>query len=535
MKIAKIIIKNFRSIQEVAIDPQNFNVFVGQNNHGKTNFVEAVHWFYLGGGNIDQIKNAKAKGGDDFSVELVFSGVQEGLPQISLEKNQVSLSKILGSSDEMRIRRVSSKPKERHIYHPETDEWKKQPCGADSAFNNCMPRFEFVEATKNFKDVGNYKSTSPIGKMLGGVLNEILLKDEEYKAFREQFDKLFSAESSGIQQQLQKLSSEVCGHLTKQFPDCSSVDFQVKEPAFDDLLKNFETKVDDGISTTAEEKGDGMQRALMLSIIKTYADQRRTDDIGRSFIFFIDEAELHLHPSAQRQLKTALLELTADGHDQVFINTHSSVLITDDDQQAVFKVQKDAVGESQVEKISSPAEKHQVVFELLGGSPADILLPANFLIVEGPSEEALLRTLIRRFYSDKPEIQIIAAGGDDEQERKIYAAVDNLLATLARRPIYRNKLVILFDQPRGEEKLQRFNRFKSDHSHLVNNDQLFELNTQTLEEYYPQEVREMFPEIRRKTKLAKKIGQAITQEQFESEMPIIFHALEKCWAHAYQD
>lgn len=535
MRISRIIIKKFRSIQKISVSPEAFNVFVGRNNHGKTNFIEAVQWFYYGGGDVSQIKNAKAPADEDFSVELVFSGVKKGLPQISLEKNQISLSKILGEVDEMRIRRVSSKPKERQIYHPESNEWKKQPCGADPAFNNCIPRFEFVEATQSFKDVGNYKSTSPIGKMLGGVLNEVLLQDEEYKAFREQFDKLFSAESSGIQKQLTKLSSEVCGHLTKQFPDCSSVDFQVKQPAFDDLLKNFETKVDDGISTTAEEKGDGMQRALMLSIIKTYADQRRTDDIGRSFIFFIDEAELHLHPSAQRQLKNALLELTSDGHDQVFINTHSSVLITDDDQQTVFKVQKDSVGESQIEPICNAVEKHQVVFELLGGSPADILLPANFLIVEGQSEEALLRAIVKRFYSDKPEIQVVVAGGDDEQERKIYAAIDNLLATLGRRPIYRNKLVILFDKPKGDEKQKRFAQFKLDQHHLVKNEQLFELDTETLEEYYPQVVRDLFPAIKNKTKLAKKIGDAITQEQFEQEMPIIFQSLQKCWENAYQD
>lgn len=118
-------------------------------------------------------------------------------------------------------------------------------------------------------------------------------------------------------------------NLEKQFPDCTKVKFEVTQPIFEDLLKNFETSVDDGVETLASEKGDGMQRALMLAIIQAYAEFRKqNEDIGKSFLFFIDEAELHLHPTAQRKLKNVLLEL-CEGLDQVFINTHSSVLVAD--------------------------------------------------------------------------------------------------------------------------------------------------------------------------------------------------------------
>ena len=75
MKISRIIIKNFRSIQETTVSPEAFNVFVGQNNHGKTNFIEAVQWFYSGGGDVSQIKNAEAPDDEEFLVELVFSGM----------------------------------------------------------------------------------------------------------------------------------------------------------------------------------------------------------------------------------------------------------------------------------------------------------------------------------------------------------------------------------------------------------------------------------------------------------------------------
>ena len=154
------------------------------------------------------------------------------------------------------------------------------------------------------------------------------------------------------------------------------------------MLKNFETIINDGIETKAEEKGDGMQRALMLVIIKTYSDYRENDELGKNFVFLIDEAELHLHPTAQRQLKNALIVLAENG-DQVLINTHSSVLVSDNHPiQSLFRVWKKDLATS-IDPISQN-DKPQVIFELLGGSPTDLLFPNNFLIVEGRSEFTLL-------------------------------------------------------------------------------------------------------------------------------------------------
>lgn len=108
-----------------------------------------------------------------------------------------------------------------------------------------------------------------------------------------------------------------------------------------------------------------MQRALMLAIIQAYADFRKeNEDIGKSFLFFIDEAELHLHPTAQRNLKNVLYILS-ETRDQVFINTHSSVFVADNyTNQTIFKVEKNS-GETSIQSVSD-FEKPYVVYELLG-------------------------------------------------------------------------------------------------------------------------------------------------------------------------
>ncbi len=531
MKIKTITIANYRSLRNVVLEASSFNVFVGQNNHGKTNLFEAIEWFYLGKGDINEIRHVDAKN-DEVSVEIEFSGVQEGISRITNEDNQTKLRNIVGQADTMRIRRSSSSPKDRLLLHPSSGQWKKQPTGTDSAFNNCIPRFEFVETTKNLKEVSAYKKNTPIEQMLSAVIAEKLSKDPAYAQFHEAFDKFFQGPSSGVRHTLDELSEKVRGHLALQFPDCAKVLFRIEEPSIEEFLKNYETRVDDGVETRAEEKGDGMQRALMLAIIKTHADFRREDALGREFIFFIDEAELHLHPTAQRQLKNALLELTASV-DQVFITTHSSVLIADDhSKQTIFCVEK-TDRNTAIIPVSGNL-KFDVVYNLLGGSPGDLLLPSNFLLVEGQSEKDLLDRIIARFYADQLTIQVVSAQGDHERIESNMEALNLVFKPLYGNAVYRDRLIVVCDAP-TQEKAESFRLFKARNPKLVKNGQFIELPVTQLESYYPKPWKtDEKLKSHQKRNLAKKVAKEITKEQFESDMQLHFQALQQCWTRAHK-
>lgn len=532
MKIKSIKIKNFKSLREVEVDTSSFNVFVGQNNHGKTNLFQAIEWFYTGKTDTDSFRHINAVSTDEVSVEIEFSGVKEGLERITNEDNQTKLRTFLGESDIMRVRRIATLPKERSLFHPESGQWKKAPTGADSAFNNCIPRLEFIETSKNLKEVSAYKKNTPIEQMLGAVVAEKIAKDPAYALFKTAFDAFFQGKESGVRHTLDELSGKVRDHLALQFPDCTSVFFQISEPSVDEFLKNYNTKVNDGVDTNADQKGDGMQRALMLAIIKTHADYRRQDSLGRQFIFFIDEAELHLHPTAQRQLKSALLELTASV-DQVFITTHSPVLIADDhSKQSIFRVEK-TNHETSVHPINAQS-KHDVVYKLLGGSPGDLLLPANFLLVEGESEKDLLDKLIHRFYSDKPAIQVVCVKGDHDRIDANMEALNLVFKPLYGNAVYRDKLIVLCDAP-SAEKQESFRVFKAQNAPLIKRRQFFELPVNQLESYYPASWKtDEKLKSRQKRNLAKKVAKEIPQEDFEAKMPLVFGALKRCWEKAHQ-
>src|ERR1035437_6133461 len=127
MKIKTVTVTNFRSLRSVVLEAASFNVFVGQNNHGKTNLFQAIEWFYSGKGEVAEIRHVDAGPKDEVMVEVEFVGVKDGIGRISNEDNQTKLRNIFGESDTMHVRRSSAAPRERLLLHPTTKQWKKQP------------------------------------------------------------------------------------------------------------------------------------------------------------------------------------------------------------------------------------------------------------------------------------------------------------------------------------------------------------------------------------------------------------------------
>lgn len=536
MRISGIRIHNFRSIKEADIAPADFNVFVGQNNHGKTNLFEAMEWFFEGikkGQDIRDLVFGK-DGALEMFVEVRFTGALDGAAKMKNESNRTKMLDLLGDHDDVAVLRNSADPKKRRLVVGDK-EITKLPTGFDPALNDFLPRFEYIDTKKYFEDVAKYSKGTPVAVMLSGVLTTILEGSRQYQDFQAKFQELFGSDASDVRVELDRLSNKVKAYLERQFPDCTKVAFEVNPPVFEDLLKSFDTTVNDGVETSASEKGDGMQRALMLSILQAYSDFRKErEDVGKSFLFFIDEAELHLHPTAQRHLKEVLLDLSAKG-DQVFINTHSSVLVVDDHEtQKIFKVEK-IDRETGVNEISKN-EKANIVYDLLGGTPADLLLPRNFLIVEGKSEVALLSEIIARFYSDRPDIQIVPASGDADQAERSINAIEQLFKPL-EKSLYADKVVVLLDKP---DKAATLDQFLDNHKQLKKSGQVFVLPCSNIEEYYPnrEDWRRTKEQVgtmsgHQKVQLARRVSKSITQEEFEKEMGAVYAALDKCWGVAF--
>ena len=551
MKITRIKIENFRSIKNTEFNTTDFNIAVGQNNCGKTNFFESIQFLFNGlsrGQNVSELKH-KRQTENEILVELEFSGAQQGAENMQNKTNKTKILNALNESDTVVISRSTAVDVKKRKFIVNGEE-VNPGTGFDKVLNDFLPKFEYVTTKQYYDAVAKYSKTTPMGIMLSGVLTAILQENVQYQEFQAKFRELFEDDNSEIKTEFDNVGNKVQIYLEKQFPDCTKVKFEVTAPVFDDLLKNFETTIDDGVETTAEEKGDGMQRALMLAIIQAYADFRKSnDDMGKSFLFFIDEAELHLHPTAQRKLKDVLYTLSNE-NDQVFINTHSSVFVADNfANQSILKVEK-SEGQTEFE-LTNELDKPYVVFELLGGSPSDLLLPQNFLIVEGQSEFELLTRIIKRFYADQPKIQIIKANGDINQVERTINSIEKAFIPL-NSSIYGEKTTILIDEP-SVQTAGGVKQFLDNYKALNRNGQFFQLIGRDIEQSYPNQecpiygnwkkTQEELDEVNendkriitgtKKKQLAKHVGQNITKEQFENDLSICHQALVKCWELAY--
>lgn len=531
MKISKLSVENFRSIKTANIPLDSFSIFVGQNNHGKTNLFEAIEWFYTAKLSPEELHFNKETN-LPISVEFEYVDVtDDDIEKLSSETNKTKIRNLLGEETTFIIKKNSTGDHKRFFVVGGQE--KPNPTGIDNAINEFLPRLEYVNTKITLDDVAKYKDRNPIGQMLSGVLTAIVEQSEDYRKFKQQFQKLFEDESSEVRVKLNELGADVEVYLKKQFPEGVSVRFTVNPPQFGDLLKSFDTSVNDGVATKAEDKGDGMQRAIMLSIIQAFAEFRKKQSTGSSFLFLIDEAELHLHPSAQRLLKQALQDISQS--DQVMLNTHSSVLVVDDSEhQRLFKVEK----EQKVTSISlvEDVQKIDIIYELLGGSPYDLLLPKNFLIVEGKSEYEFMTRIIKRYYSEEYKgIKVLFAGGDTVKQKETIDAVHKTLQPLVGtdNAIYKATLVVLLDKPNEQQKAN-YDLFKKGYPYLFSEGRVFELEHFSLEEYYPtpwaktaEEVEALQAEEGGKKRLAIEVSEDISKEDFETKMCIIHNALQK--------
>lgn len=533
MKIKSIKIQNYKSIKFTKISVNELNVFVGQNNHWKTNFFDAINWFFNWFDRGEDHKNIcfenNLESGKTY-IELTFTWLQDWINSMKNWSKQQALINIFNEIDEIKIRRTTEFDswKKRELYNINEDKWENL-FWTDNSWNDLLPSLEYIHTKVQLNDIWTYKSKTPISEMLGGVLLSIIEENPEYIEFKKKFDELFW-DTSEVRTKLNEVSWSVEIFLKKQFPEKSSIKFNVDIPDFWDLLKKFSTEVDDGVPTLIEEKWDWMQRAVMLAIIQAYAEFRKKSWSSKKFIFLIDEAELHLHPSAQRLLKKAFFDI-CESWEQVFVNTHSSVLVTDtNEKQFIFKVEK----ENSVTKIVETDEnmKMNVVYELLWWTPADIFLPRNFIIVEGQSELKFIERIIQRFYKDRfSNIKILFWWGDISKQKATFYAIHETYKPLMN-PVYRDRVVFLYDKPNKDNE-EGYKIFKKTHKNLFENEHLHELTEWSLEEYYPWKWKKTFEQVkemnanREKVDYAFKVAEEISQEEFEKEMCIIFNALQK--------
>ncbi len=393
MKIQKIEIRNYRSLRNVTIHPEDILALVGRNNSGKSNVIKALELFFEGTTRLvngecfydhkteepieifitfEQLSDWEREqfepwmdgdklvvgrevlciGTDSYTINnLAITKVPE--PEWLREDiiNGEKITEWWSKKDKLKINGLdfgvelgTSKPgvgKWKETVKIFLDEYRdeipweierrKNPRGYPGVLKGALPEFIHILAVRDISEEAKVAKTNPFGQLINSVLVKISgeqtdaiskqLKDIEKRLNRsEEGERII--EIKNMEVSLTKLMSELM---------YCDIEIELAMPELREVFGAAKIYADDGIRTTIETKGHGMQRSMIFTILRAYAELAHDQKAGvkaeeRTTIFAIEEPELYLHPQLQRTLMSVFRDI-AGGRDQIIYGTQSSLFV----------------------------------------------------------------------------------------------------------------------------------------------------------------------------------------------------------------
>jgi predicted ATP-dependent endonuclease of OLD family len=212
-----------------------------------------------------------------------------------------------------------------------------------------LPEIFLLPAITDYSDEIDRRSTTTVFRRLMAELSDrIIQSDPRYNELEDAILKIqtllnpdadANAENRTRLTALENAEGALLGIFRKLMPGVQSVSLNVEIEAVRDIFsKGVNIKVNDGVLTDVLDKGNGMQRSLVFSLLQMLIATTRNQDqqTKRPIILAIEEPELYIHPHSQRLIFRVLKEFSGltdatpeahSGVDQVIYTTHSPAFI----------------------------------------------------------------------------------------------------------------------------------------------------------------------------------------------------------------
>jgi len=392
MKIANIRTKNFRCLYDTDIPFENLTALVGRNGTGKSSVLKAIDVFFdvNYSGSIEDYCDKST----DNPIEIIitfkdFTSKEAELFGRYINNEQLTIIKridwIEGCANPRyytiykqipefkRIREIESKREiliavrtliesqrfeglggtfrsaeqaldilsqyeEEHPELTEPIESRFQFRGAINVGGGSLDnftRFVFLPAVKEATEEFEGKA-SPIGQFIDAIVTTKIQKRDDLIKFGEQINQevrdKYSPENLG---ELDELSSEISNLLCVYAPNSAlKIGWGEPQPVQVGPPPILYSLVEDEFEGDISNKGHGLQRALILTLLEYLARIPPTVEEGESarvdLILALEEPEIYLHPSRCRYLANILLKLSKneekENHQsrvQIIYSTHS--------------------------------------------------------------------------------------------------------------------------------------------------------------------------------------------------------------------
>jgi putative ATP-dependent endonuclease of the OLD family len=484
MHLSKLSIKNYRSIKEVDLKfKKGKNIIVGKNNSGKSNILRAINLIFgessptyhksenitendFNSGNTKEPIYIFCELTRDSNEALNYHEIYKCLGfkyhvaektwdkgqsrwtgtavrhQLRRDGNFWDDLDALMNIDEDEVTNIYVNPKLRNQQNFE-EQFHNKYCfafgfRADYRANNKIHkeiRFFYRENDKapwimsfsapvrcellqsaiipSFRDPANELRINQwtwFGKLLKNYVNT------EDPTLMEAFDQLRTA-SDGV---FQHLKTHINNNKVKvAFPD-TTISFQFNPDTRVDVYKSALIYVDDGFNSLLQDKGSGIQSAVIIGLFHYYT---RNIAHASSSLLVVEEPELYLHPQARRVISQRLEDFLEENKNQVILTTHAPEFITSahDDLNIIVvrKSQKD--GSLATNTMIADSKERQILIKVQN---SEMFFADKVVLVEGGDKYIL--EAIAKYYGNEvnkelgsnwindKNYSIIAVGGKTE-------------------------------------------------------------------------------------------------------------------------
>ncbi|NLB79576.1 MAG: AAA family ATPase [Clostridiaceae bacterium] len=415
MKIKKLIIKNYKLFRDVNIAMnEDVNIFVGDNDSGKTTILEALTMVLTGRINSSSVYNRLNLDWFNADVRNEFKReIEEGntpmLPEIEIEvyfstpaDEELDIRQFRGSNNH--LHEDAEGVKLEIIFDDQYSEAYKQLL-ADKKIKDipieyykCVFRSfanpEYYVTTTSRKvayiDTTRMDYGSVVSRFVTSSIKEYLSEDDmtdlrhAYRANRHDFTENQAVKT--LNEQLQANHSFEGKRIT----------LNLREKEIDEWKNDMSLLLDD---IPLENSGLGTQ-----NMFKSEIFLRQNNDVD---VLIIEEPENNLSYSNMSMLISKLSESVGK---QLFISTHSSFVANKLGLQHLHLVNNKKI----VSLTDLTEETYNYFLKLPGYNTLRLLIANQAILVEGPADELIIQRAYIDYYGKQPienGIDVISAGG----------------------------------------------------------------------------------------------------------------------------
>ena len=419
--IRRVHIENFRSIENCTIEFGNLCAFVGENNAGKSNILEALRRVlgerYLSVSSFSTEDHHEHDDEKDIVIELTFDpplshkpfayGDAASIPTIRITHTKYKRATADAGKGDPRldvaclnakgkpVQALAEAPKkgQQNRYRPLTslprdvrDQLRAVYLGTDRSLQKQLPSARYSALRRMLEEVDKALDSAVVAE--GD--EERPTREVFAERLQSAFDVLRIPEFEKLEELLREHSLENLGLDPKADADRLSFRFGPFEAL--DFFKAIRLLFKEGdLELDALQMGHGAQNALTVAIFQAYEKLRLS-----GAIFLIEEPEMFLQPHRRRFFRQTLEKIAE--RNQVIFTTHSADFVTVPDFDQVRIVDRPAGGYTQVRSSTlTDSDKLKEKFRKeLGVARGELFFARHVILVEGDTERLALPVYAER-------------------------------------------------------------------------------------------------------------------------------------------